>query len=174
MKIVTKSFMAVIIVVGIMTIALACHKDSPTPQPTPEPTPTDTISPTDTVPQIIPTREIVIPWSWAAGEGIAPPKDTIAFYANDPTVKYVFIHLIPIQNLGSTWRPIDYHLARDTMQTRIDIDTNKVRGRGVIKVGRDGAQISPDTLTEKHGMWEPDSLWFANHGWQIQRYYLLK
>ncbi len=173
-------YAASILLIALMAFLAACHKD-PTPEPQPNPnqptdtiTPNDTITPGDTIPPIVPTREIVIPWSWAAGEGIAPPKDTIKFYTDDPTVKYVFIHLIPIQNIGSTWRPIDYHLARDTLQTRLDIDTSKVRGRGVVKVGRDGAHIHPDTLSPKHGMWEPDSVWFDSHGWQIQRFYRSK
>lgn len=161
---------AVLFLAALMALATACKK-APTPEPTPTPNqPTDTVTPNDTTTQIVPTREIVIPWSWEAGEGYAPPKDTIEFYAKDPTVKYVFIHLICIQNMGSTREPKHYRKARDTLLTRIDIDSTKVHGRGEVKVGRDGAHIHPDTLTKKFGMWEPDSLWFAKHGWQVKRY----
>ena len=117
-----------------------------------------------------PWREITIPWTWASGEGLAPRKDTIAFYANDPTVKYVYIYLRPFDTYGTTLEQEHFRIGRDTLQTRIDINPDKVRGRGVIRVGSDGAHIHPDTLTKKYGMWETDSLWFASHGWRIERY----
>jgi len=155
---------------------VACHKD-PTPEPQPNPNqptdtipPTDTITPGDTITPVLPTREIVIPWAWGAGEGFAPKKDTIEFYAKDPTVKYVFIYLMPIQNFESTWEPRHFKRARDTLQTRLDIDSEKVHGQGIVKVGEDGAHIHPDTLTQKFGMWEPDSIWFATNGWRVERY----
>lgn len=158
----------VLILVGIMAIATACHK-VPTPEPTPN-YPTDTIPPIVPQDTIIPTREIVIPWSWDSGDGLAPQKDTIEFYAKDPTVKKVIIYLICIHTAESTLEPKHYRKARDTLQTRIDIDSTKVTGRGEVKVGRDGAQIHPDTLTKKYGMWITDSLWFTKHGWHVKRY----
>ena len=118
-----------------------------------------------------PWREAVIPWMWGAGDGLVPPKDTVAFYANDPTVKYVYIHLMQVDTYGTTWEPRHFNRARDSLQTRIDINPDKVRGKGVIKVGNDGAHIHPDTLTKKYGMWEPDSLWYAKNGWRVQRYH---
>lgn len=141
--------------VALMIIAHACGKD---PQPEPEPEP------------IVPTKEVVVPWVWGADEGFAPPSDTIENYTRDPYVKYVFIYILTVQNIGSTWKPESFHRARDTLQNRINIDSTKVRGRGIVKVGKDGAQIHPDTLTKKYGMWEPDSLWFTKHGWKIQRF----
>ena len=145
---------------ALMAFLNACNKD-PIPEPQPD-------NPNDTVQPIVPTREITIPWCWSAGQGLAPNMDTIKFYATDPTVKYVFLYLIPGHE--TTWEPRHFHEARDTLQTRIDIDPNKVSGRGDVKVGRDGAQIHPDTLTKKYGMWEPDSVWFAQHGWRVGRF----
>ena len=163
----------------LMAIANACNKD-PVPQPTPDqPTTTDTITPpthdtitpghNDTIPE--PWREAVIPWLWGGGMGLVPPRDSIEFYTNDPTVKYVFIYIMQVSTMGSTWEPRNFKKARDSLQTRIDINPDKVRGRGIIKVGTDGAHIHPDTLTEKFGMWEPDSSWFTQNGWRIGRFF---
>ena len=153
---------------ALMAIANACGKD-PVPQPTPE-QPTDTITPinNDTTPE--PWREAVIPWMWGGGMGLVPPRDSIEFYTNDPTVKYVYIYIMQVSTMGSTWEPRNFKKARDSLQTRIDINPDKVRGRGLIKVGTDGAQIHPDTVTEKYGMWKPDSLWFTQNGWRIGRF----
>ena len=118
-----------------------------------------------------PWREAVIPWMWGAGDGIAPPMDTVTFYANDPTIKYIYIHLMQVNTYGTTWEPIDFNRAHDSLQRRININPDKVRGKGVIKVGKDGAHIHPDTLTKKYGMWEPDSLWYTKNGWRVQRYH---
>ncbi len=137
---------------ALMAIATACKKD-PTPEPEPEP-----------------WREAVVPWMWGGGMGLVPPKDSIAFYANDPTVKYVYIYILQADTYGTTWEPRNFKKARDSLQTRIDIAPNKVRGRGLIKVGKNGAHIDPDTLTKKYGMWEPDSLWFTKNGWRIGRF----
>ncbi|MBQ6027869.1 MAG: hypothetical protein IJL21_04955 [Alphaproteobacteria bacterium] len=156
----------VLFLAALMALATACKKD-PSPEPTPN-HPTDTITPAVPQDTIVPTREIVIPWCWSASNGLAPNMDTIRFYAIDPTVKSIFIHLIPGHE--TTWEPIRYNRAHDSLQLRINIDTSKVHGRGDVKVGRDGAHISPDTLTTKFGMWEPDSLWFANHGWRVSRF----
>lgn len=143
----------VLFLAALMALATACKKD-PTPEPEPEP-----------------WREAVVPWMWGAGDGLVPPKDTIAFYTNDPTVKYVYIHIMQVNTMGSTWEPRDFKKARDSLQTRIDINPDKVRGRGIVKVGRDGAHIHPDTLTKKYGMWEPDSAWFTKNGWRVGRFF---
>ena len=163
---------AAVFFMGIFMALVSACKPDPVPgsdQPTPhnDTIPADTITPppADT---IIPTREIIIPWSWSSGDGLAPQMDTIKFYAMDPTVKYVVIYLVP--GFQTTWEPRFYRIARDSLQTRIDVDSTKVKGRGIVKVGRDGAQIHPDTLTTKYGMWEPDSLWYTKHGWRIERY----
>ena len=161
-------YAAVLFLAALMALATACKKD-PTPEPQPTPNqPTDTVTPVDTTTQIVPTREIVIPWCWSADNGLAPNVDTVRRYAMDPTVAYVFIHLIPGHE--TTWEPPIYKRARDSLQLCIDVDKNKVRGRGEVKVGRDGAHIHPDTLTKKFGMWEPDSLWFSNCGWKVKRF----
>lgn len=154
---------------ALMTFLIAaCHKD-PTPEPQPNPDqPTDTIPTGDTIPPIVPTREIVIPWCWSSGDGLAPWPDTIRYYAQQPDVKHVIIYMVP--GSQSTWEPRHFNIARDSLQDRLNIDRIKVIGGGTVKVGRDGAHIHPDTLTKKYGMWEPDSLWFALNGWRIERY----
>ena len=137
----------VLFLAALAALATACKKD---PQPEP-------------------WREAVSPWMWGGGMGIVPPKDTVAFYANDPTIKYVYIHILQADTYGGAWQPRHFNQARDSLQSRIDISPDKIRGRGIIKVGRDGARISPDTLTKKYGMWETDSLWFTKNGWRVER-----
>ena len=148
-----------VLVLALVAFLAACGKD---PASQPEPNPNDTVQP------IVPTREIVIPWCWSSGDGLAPWPDTIRHYVQQSDVKHVIIYMVP--GSQSTWIPEFFHIAKDSLQDRLNIDTTKVIGGGVVKVGRDGAQIHPDTLTKKYGMWEPDSVWYASHGWQIQRY----
>ena len=123
-------------------------------------------------PPQIEQHDDTIHWVWNGFMGLAPSIDSVAYYTNDPTVRYIYIDLVEPAGLGGSTRPPAYfHMARDTLQTRIDINPSKVRGCGVVKVGRDGAHIQPDdTLTPKRGMWEPDSLWFAQHGWRVERF----
>lgn len=112
-----------------------------------------------------------IHWNWGWSIGWAPSMDSVAYYTNDPTVRHVYIDLIelPASASAALYQHV-FRNARDTLQTRIDIDPSKVRGCGRIRVGYDGAQIHPDTLTPKHGMWEPDSLWFTQHGWRVSSF----
>ena len=142
-----------------LLMAIACHKDS-TPQPTQDPNPTP-----------VETYDIVLPWSWDDMLGIAPPKDTIKFYANHPSVSSVSIHLMREgQFFNQTFHPTSFHKARDTLQSRIDINPEKVKGSGVVMVGSDGAHVPPDTNNVHcHGMWLDDSIWFTEHGWAIER-----
>ena len=114
-------------------------------------------------------------WWWFGYLVPVPPMDSVAYYTKDPTVRHIYIDIIAAStNLASTFTPTLFHNIRGDFQSRIDLDPNKVRYCGTIKVGRDGAQIHPDTITEKYGMWEPDSLWYAQHGLNIERFLPLK
>lgn len=148
-----KTLVFPLVLATLLILAAECHK-APTIEPQPN--------------LNQPTREIIIPWCWGSGDGLAPWIDTIKYYVQQPDVEHVVILMVP--GAESTWEPRFYNIARDSLQTRFDIDTNKVIGDGWVKVGRDGAHIHPDTLTKKYGMWEPDSLWYASHNFKIGRF----
>lgn len=138
-----------------LLMAISCTKD---PEPDPFPFPA--------------TQDVTIEWSWNPVDhmrpGFAPPKEDIAFYAENPLIRNVFID---ITGTGMAHSPIFFRAARDTLQTRIDINPNKVKGTGTIFVGNDGAQITDMSHPEIYnGMWKYDSIWFTNHGWSIGRY----
>ena len=107
---------------------------------------------------------------------VAPSLDSVAYYTNDPTVRHLFINLIPTSDcvIERTMSQYGFNVVRDTLQLCIDVAPAKVRGCGIVKVGRDGAHIHPDTLVYKRGMWGLDSLWFAQHGWKVERVLPLK
>lgn len=139
----------------VMLMAPACKKNKVEP----------------TLPEPIEQHDVVIDWTWGLGMGLAPSKDSVAYYTKQPEVRYVYINLVPTGDMyGSTYNPRHFRKARDTLQSRIDVNPYKVHGSGIVRVGRDGAHIHPDTITKKYGMWEPDSVWFANHGWTIERF----
>ena len=144
--------------------------DNPTP-PTPQPDPTDTI--------VIPTKEKVFDVDWNEEPyDFAPSADSIKKYAGNPEYKYIFIN---VMNKGS---PIDqegmpcdgfaarkFKRARDTLQTRIDINPAKVRGSGTIIVGGPGAASLPETASALVGMRAVDSAWYVANGWKIAHRY---
>ena len=155
---------------ALMAFLSACGKD-PVPQPTPEPTPTDTISPTDTVPQIIPTKEITIYWDWDANIGWAPTKDSIKYYTDQDSVKTVDINIIGRKGLGF---PVNtsgcsagaFHRARDTLQTRIDIAPSKIKLSGTILIHK---TLPNHDAGQEPGMAIYDSTWFTTQGCLVRR-----
>ncbi|MBO7509017.1 MAG: hypothetical protein J6T57_01955 [Alphaproteobacteria bacterium] len=154
---------------GLIFLANACHKD-PTPEPNPTPDQNDTtadnppFNPEDTV---TPWRKIVIDWDWDAIIGWAPPKDTIKYYTDQKNVGNVKINIIGLQGPGfpvncTNYRPSAFHKARDTLQTRIDIDS--------LKVGLSGTIWAHDANATNHNPGQPygvtpyDMEWFRKHG----------
>ena len=142
----------------------ACHKD-PTPQPNPD-HPTDTITP---------TKEITIHWNWEANLGWAPPKDSIKYYTDQDSVKFVDINLICADGIGypvnsAGFFPSTFHIARDTLQTRIDIDPAKVKLSGTLLVNSEnGATFQNHDPDQGSGMAFYDSIWFTDHGCIVRR-----
>lgn len=165
----------VLFLAALMALATACKKD-PTPEPTPTPNhPTDTVTPVDTTTPIIPTREIVVHWDWDAGIGWAPPKDSIKYYTKQADVKIVDINLIDMNGIGfpvncTGFRASAFHKARDTLQTRIDIDSSKVKLSGTILINfQNGATIPDHTVGYEPGITPYDSAWFVKHGCIVRR-----
>lgn len=161
-------YAAVIFMGALMAFFTACHKD-PNPAPQPEPTPTDTVQP------IIPTKEIVIHWNWDAIIGWAPPKDTIKYYTDQDSVKTVDINIIGRDGIGfpincTGYFPCTFRDARDSLQTRIDIDPSKVKLSGTIVVNsKNGATLTDHNITQESGMAIYDSVWFVYHGCLVRR-----
>ncbi len=162
---------------ALMAFLAACHKD-PTPEPQPNPNqPTDTITPNDTITPIIPTKEIVLDWNWEANLGWAPPKDSIKYYTDQDSVKFVDINIIGDQGVGFPANCTGYHAgafhkARDTLQTRIDIDPAKVKLSGTILVNStNGANLPSHDSSYYYepGMAIYDSLWFTGNGCLVRR-----
>ena len=163
-------YAAVLFVGALMTFLIAaCHKD---PIPTPQPTPNQ---PTDTIPPVVPTKIITINWDWDANLGWAPPKDSIKYYTDQDSVKFVYIHIMgnwgpdfPV-NCGGV-RPSSFHKARDTLQTRINIDPAEVKLSGTILVNPDnGATLQSHENTQEMGMTYYDSIWFTTNGCTVCR-----
>ena len=158
---------------GLMGLAalFGCEKpDNPTP-PTPQPDPTDTI--------VIPTKEKVFDVDWNEEPyDFAPPVDSMKKYTDNPEYKYVFINFMnkgsPINQEGM---PCDgcaarkFKRARDTLQTRIDINPAKVRGSGTIIVEGPGAASLPEDNMFGTGMRAVDSAWYVANGWKIAHRY---
>lgn len=153
---------------GLATLFGCEEPDNPTP-PTPQPDPTDTI--------VIPTKEKVfdmdLAFEWA------PSADSIKKYADNPEYKYIFINVMnkgspSLLSDGQEGMPCSgyparvFKRARDTLQTRIDINPAKVRGSGTIIVNRENGAQLPDSV-DVAGMWLKDSIWFANMGYKIER-----
>ena len=153
-------YAASVLLIALMAIANACHKD-PIPEPQPSP--------------IIPTKEITIVWNWEANLGWAPPKDSVKYYTDQDSVKSVYIHIMGDQgpdfpvNCGG-FPPWVFHKARDTLQTRIDIAERKVKLSGIILVNpTNGAHLQNHDYTQGDGMAYYDSVWFTSNGCTVRR-----
>ncbi len=147
--------------IGVATLIGCRKKPTPTP-PTPQPDPTDTI--------VIPTKEKTFDWDlefeWA------PSADSIKKYADDPEYKYVFINATNLHAPSVTQEGMPcsgyptrvFKRARDTLQTRLDINPKKVRGSGTIIVDR---TLSDDAAPGELGIPRSDSTWYDNNGWRV-------
>lgn len=114
-----------------------------------------------------PTKNITINMTWHdIFQGLVN-RDTISYYAKQPDVKTVTLQLE--EKPTDSYEPRHYRRARDTLQTRFDI-SDKVKGSGTIFVSRlNGAQL-PDINDYHCGMAEVDSIWYAMHGFKIERF----
>lgn len=142
---------AVLCLAALMALATACKKDPNGTNNTNEP-----------------TREVVIDWDWDQCVGLAPSKEMIKNETDKPDVKTVFINFneMNVTNLS----PANFHRARDTLQTRIDINPTKVRGMGTLYVNSiNGAHLPNCTEHDISGMSLVDSIWYTAHGWTVQR-----
>lgn len=142
-----------------LLMMLACHKD-PTPIPTPEPDiPIDTTIARDT---------IIIDWNWQNSIGWAPPKYMIQEQINKPNVRIVCIKLTSPTSYGYT--PYNFHNARDTLQTRLDIAPGRIRGKGTVYIDPSpGADSMPNhDMGQAPGIAWYDKLWFEQNGWKIE------
>lgn len=143
------NFGKVLSLAGLMALANACGKD---PVPTPEP--------------VVPTREVTIPWDWSWRW---PPIDSIEYYSSQNDVKSIIMFLRYHTATGFT--PEAFHRARDSLQRRIDIAPEKVRGKGEIIVNsHGGAHLSDHNATDTCGMAEIDSLWYTKQGFTVRRF----
>lgn len=152
---------------GLATL-FGCHEpDDPVTPPTPQPDPTDTI--------VIPTKEKTFDIDWNVEPyDFAPPADSIKKYASDPEYKYVFIKFMDLrqnqEGMPCGGYPVRaFKRARDTLQTRIDINPKKVRGSGKIIVQCLGdASLSETAPLGTCGMTGRDSTWYTKQGWAIE------
>ena len=147
---------------AMMAFMVSCKdKDEEQPTPTSEPTP------------VVPTREITLDMVWRDIIAGNVSKDTIKKYTDMEDVKFVFLNFTYNDDVTpgttSTYPTIAFHTVRDTLQTRFDISP-KVRGSGIIYVNASGGAHVQST-TSGTGMAEVDSIWYADKGYQIERYY---
>lgn len=139
----------VLVPLTLLILVVSCNKNNSV-EPTPEP---------------IVQHDVVIDWNWDDNLGWAPPMDTIKKYAKDKYVANIFVNLV---SQNSTALPVfGFRIARDTLQTRIDVAPTRVRGMGTIYPWR--ADV-PEFDPYVGGMCMEDSLWFTSHGWAVQRY----
>ena len=103
----------------------------------------------------------LIIWNWNENLENAPDKKTVKAFADNEYVSEVHISMQP-KNVpyftGAT-----FNAARDTLQKLIDINPDKVKGSGEIRVNPvNGATfLSPDSTM--YGMAIDDSIWFVQH-----------
>ena len=174
-----KLFAVALMAVGLMFAMAGCQKEGCTDSkasnydpdakkdngtcvyttPEPEPTP------------VIPTKEITLNWNWKTGIWEQLNKDTIAFYAKQEDVKFVFLNIVNEDNgaASSNFKAKSFHRAVDTLQTRFDI-SDKVCGSGTIFVNEDfGAQLPDSVPGTRIGMYDKDSAKLAGWGYFIKR-----
>ncbi len=151
----------VLFLAALTAFATACKKDPNGTNNTNEP--------------VVPTKEVIIHWDWDADIGLAPPKDSIKYYTDQSDVKTLNINLIGFDGIGF---PVNctgfyagaFHRARDTLQTRIDIDPSKVRLSGTILINfQNGATIPNHNVNDKPGATPYDSAWFTYYGCIVRR-----
>lgn len=157
---------------AVFALMIACHK-TPVPEPDPDPETPDTAQ-VDTTTIIEPPIDTVTypDTIWFKFQKLirAPNMDSVVFYASKNSVKKIIMELEPYNSTG--WAPGDFHRCRDTLQKRIDVNPQKVRGAGTIYVCEDtGAQMPDPYESEESGMAAVDSAWYVEHGWQIERGY---
>jgi len=158
---------------AVFALMIACHK-TPVPDPEPEPEPqTPDTTQVDTTTIIEPPIDTVtypdtiyLKWGW---NWRLPPMDSVIFFAQKNSVKKIIMEVEPHNTAG--WAPIVFHAGRDTLQKRIDVNPQKVRGAGTIYVGSFGAQMPDPTETNKSGMAAEDSAFYVQNGWEIERGY---
>ena len=142
----------------LVMLMIACHKD-PTPTPTPEPEPTP--SP-DTTQVIDTTKYPDTIWFSVAHLFVLPPMDSVEFYASKSSVKKIILELETYNSTG--WRPTTFKRAKDSLQLRIDVNPQKVRGAGTIYT----YCIRPDSITTLPGMHRGDSIALTQMGFDIK------
>lgn len=109
-------------------------------------------------------------WDGSAGVGYAPPKDSVKYFTDQDSVKYVFIHLIGRDGIDypvncSGYYASSLHKSRDTLQTRIDIDSTKVALAGSICVSN--INLPNHAPGQEPGIAWYDKEWFERHGCAI-------
>jgi len=156
-------FTGFVAIAALLTLIVACHKDpvpTPTPTPTPDPQTPDTTQ-VDTTTIIEPTYPdtVYLKWDW---EWRFPPMDSVIFFAQKENVLKIIIVLNKINSTGYT--PKIFHRCLDSLQTRIDVNPQKVRGAGTIYT----SCIRPDSITSLDGMHRGDSIAFTQMGFDIK------
>ena len=111
----------------------------------------------------------VIEWDWSIEREWAPPKETVEAETNNRDVENVFIKLTYANCSGVS--PMLFHRARDTLQTRINIDPNKVKLAGKIFVNPQTGAHLPQNYEPGQcgGMSLEDSIWYTQNGCTVQR-----
>lgn len=153
-------FTGFVAIAALLTLIVACHKD-PTPSPTPTPTP----SPDSTTIVEPPIDTVTYPdtvWLKFPRPTKAPDMDSVIFYASKNSVKKVIMELETYNSAG--WYPSKFKRACDSLQTRIDVNPQKVRGAGTIYT----SCIRPDSVTDLAGMHRGDSIALAGMGFDIE------
>lgn len=109
--------------------------------------------------------DVIIDYTWGP---IPTPKEVIQKEINKKDVNMVFLNCGE-KNL-TNWSPADFHCARDTLQTRLDIAPGRIRGMGTIYVNSaHGAHLSDVNEHLVAGMALEDSIWYTANGWKVQR-----
>jgi hypothetical protein len=151
-------YAASVLVFALMALLGACKPD---PMPTPEPNPNDTVQP------VVPTKEITLYWDWEANVGWAPSTDTIKYYTDQDSVKWVTIHLIGCNGVGfpincSSFHPGTFHRARNELQPCINVDSTRVKLGGSLYTKNVNLPTHDDE--ESFGMASYDREWYERKG----------
>ena len=160
---------------------ISCKKDS---QPTPNPSSTDTITPVSPTDTIIPISSDTLPpiqgrvanfyyRNYSIHDSISgtwevyidvPTLDTIRYLANHPGCDTIYIKWMEISN---HWTWTSFIIPRDSLEKRFQISPKVCGSKNPFPIRT--RQILPDDIsyTLVVGMRRCDSLWYANHGYEV-------
>lgn len=115
----------------------------------------------------IPQITGIVTWYWNDSLKDAPTEDYIKSMADNEYISEIHISLKPQEVPFFT--AATFRAARDTLQNLININPDKIRGRGEIRPNPINGASLPFPDSTRYGMASEDSIWFRQNGWRVYR-----